>query len=235
MFFSLVAAADVVGLAGHALCQNDAERARVVLDKEPIAHIRAIAIDRQRLAIQRIEDDQRDQLFRKMIRAVIVRAVRHDHRHAIGPVPRFREMVRGGLRGRIRRAGIVGRRLGKQAVGAKRTIDLVGRDMNEAEDPARMAPEIAAGRLEQRECANHICLHEHVGSGDRSIDVAFGSKMDDRIWPVFRKDRIDRLSLANVMFFECEMRAGSDRCKRRQIARIGKLVDNNDVVFRDLK
>ena len=43
--------------------------------------------------------------------------------------------------------------------------------------------------------------------------MAFGGKMDDRVWPVLLKDRVDRLSLTNVMFFECEMRAGNDRCK----------------------
>ena len=61
--------------------------------------------------------------------------------------------------------------------------------------------------------------------------MAFGSEMDDRVRLVLRKDRVDGLGIADVVFFECEMRTGSDRCKRRQIARIGKLVDNNDVVF----
>ena len=69
----------------------------MILDIEPVAHILALAVDRQRLACERIQDGQRDQLFGEMIRPVIVRAIRHDDRQAIGPLPGLGEVVGRGL------------------------------------------------------------------------------------------------------------------------------------------
>jgi hypothetical protein len=46
----LVPAADVVGLADAAARQHLADRGAVVRDVEPVAHLHAVAVDRQRLA-----------------------------------------------------------------------------------------------------------------------------------------------------------------------------------------
>src|SRR3546814_12960612 len=59
----LVVAADVVGFADHTFADHLEQRAGVVFDEQPVADLRAIAIDRQRLAIEGIEDDQWDQLL----------------------------------------------------------------------------------------------------------------------------------------------------------------------------
>ena len=111
----------------------------MVLDIEPVAHVLALAIDRQGLAFERVEDRQRDELFGEMIGPVIVRAVREHDRQAIGVVPGAHEMIGGRLRGRIGRVRLVGRGLGKGAVGPERAEDLVGRDVMKAESVARRA------------------------------------------------------------------------------------------------
>ena len=51
------------------------ECAGVVLDVEPVADVVAVAVDRQGLALQGVEDHQRDQLLGELVGAVVVRAV----------------------------------------------------------------------------------------------------------------------------------------------------------------
>ena len=73
----LAVAADAIGLADAALGGDDDERAGVVVDVKPVAHVVAGAVDRKRLALEAVDDDERDQLFGEMVGAVIVRAVGH--------------------------------------------------------------------------------------------------------------------------------------------------------------
>lgn len=71
----LGAAADAVGLARFAPFEDDAQRAGVIVDMQPVADVAAVAVDRQRLATQRVVNDPGDQLLRQLPRAVVVRAV----------------------------------------------------------------------------------------------------------------------------------------------------------------
>ena len=98
---ALVISADVVGLARPAALQNQPQRARVVLDIEPVAHVVASAVDRQRPAVEGVENDERDQFLREVEGAVIIGAVGEQDRQAIGMVPGPHQMVGGRLAGRI--------------------------------------------------------------------------------------------------------------------------------------
>ena len=51
---ALVVPAHVVRLAGHALLVHEEKRPSVVVDIEPIAHIRALAVDRQWLPVKAV-------------------------------------------------------------------------------------------------------------------------------------------------------------------------------------
>ena len=51
------------------------QRIHVILHIEPVAHIEAIAIERDRLTGYRLEDHHRDQLLRKLPGAVVIRAI----------------------------------------------------------------------------------------------------------------------------------------------------------------
>src|SRR5207245_4240494 len=68
-------AADQVGLPDPALRRHLLQRPGMVVDIEPVADVRPSAIDRKRQIVDRVEDDERDQLLWEMIGAVIVRAV----------------------------------------------------------------------------------------------------------------------------------------------------------------
>src|SRR5690242_230684 len=55
--------ADAVALERRGMFQNVHDRRAMILDIDPIPDMFAVAINRQRLAIQRVEDHQRYQLF----------------------------------------------------------------------------------------------------------------------------------------------------------------------------
>src|ERR1044072_9070228 len=56
----------------------------VILDVEPVTNLLAVAIYGKIRLTQSVSDQQRNEFFRKLIRAVIIRAPRHDNRYAIG-------------------------------------------------------------------------------------------------------------------------------------------------------
>jgi hypothetical protein len=60
---ALVRAPDVVDLARRAVRQDVADRPREVLHEQPVAHLHPVAVDRQRVAVQGVEDHQRDELL----------------------------------------------------------------------------------------------------------------------------------------------------------------------------
>ena len=65
----LVVAADVVSLAELALAQNRPERLGVVADVKPVAHVHAVAVNRNRFPREHVLDDDGDELFGKLKRA----------------------------------------------------------------------------------------------------------------------------------------------------------------------
>ncbi len=82
-----VPAAHVVNLTQAPSFKHTADRAAMVFDVKPVPHLHAVAIHRQGLARQRVDDHQRNQLLGKMEGAVVVAAVGGEHRQAVGVVP----------------------------------------------------------------------------------------------------------------------------------------------------
>ena len=75
---------------------------RVILNVKPVAHVTAIAVDRQRLTLQQIGDAERNQLLWKVIRTVVVRAMRDEYGKAVCAMPGAHEMIGRRLGRRIR-------------------------------------------------------------------------------------------------------------------------------------
>ena len=94
----LVETTDVVGLGNHTLVEDEVDGTGVVLNEQPVAHVLALAIDGQRLAVADVVDEQRNQLLGELIGAVVVRAVGDDDGHAVGVVIGTNEVVAAGLR-----------------------------------------------------------------------------------------------------------------------------------------
>jgi len=73
---ALVVAADVVCLARFATLEHCEDRLAVVLDVQPVADIRAVAVERHRLPLEESRHEQRDHLFGELVRPEVVRAAR---------------------------------------------------------------------------------------------------------------------------------------------------------------
>ena len=132
--FLLIVAADVVGFAGDALRHDLDERPGVILDVEPVADLRTGAVNRQRLAVERMQNHQRNQFFREMVRAVVVGTVRHDGRQPESPPPCPHEMIARSLARRVGGRGSIRRSLAEEIPGALEIpVHFVGRDVVEPE------------------------------------------------------------------------------------------------------
>ena len=70
---ALVVRTDVVDAARRAFAKHELDRGAVVLHVEPVADLPPVAVERKRLAVERVRDEQRDQLLRVLARAVRVR------------------------------------------------------------------------------------------------------------------------------------------------------------------
>ncbi|MNP55638.1 hypothetical protein D3C76_1502990 [compost metagenome] len=74
----------------------------MIFDKQPVAHLLAVAIDRQRLAGQRVENHQGNQLLGEVKRPVVVRAVGQQHGQTVGALPGADQVVGRRLARRVR-------------------------------------------------------------------------------------------------------------------------------------
>ena len=89
----LVESSDVVCLCHLTLMEDEVDGSGVIYHIQPVAHILALAIYRQRFAMADIVDEQRDEFLGELIWTVVVRAVGHDSRHSVCIVEGAHEVV----------------------------------------------------------------------------------------------------------------------------------------------
>ena len=89
----LVEPSYIIGIGDLSLVEDKVNGPRVVFHIQPVTHILSCAIDRERLAVAYIVDEQRNKLLRELVRTIVVRAVRNNRRHTVGVVERPHEMV----------------------------------------------------------------------------------------------------------------------------------------------
>ena len=70
---ALGVAADVVGFADATSFENQSQSFGMIVDEQPVANVPAIAIERQRNVLDRVRDEQRDELRRIRPRPEVVR------------------------------------------------------------------------------------------------------------------------------------------------------------------
>ena len=98
----------------------------MIFDKQPIAHVQPLSVDRDLLARQRVQDHDRHQLFGEMIGAVVVGTIGQDDGKAVGFMPGADQMIAGRLGGGIGRSGIIGRGFREHARRTQRSKNLIG-------------------------------------------------------------------------------------------------------------
>ena len=125
-------------------------------------------------------DHEGDQFFRKLITPVVVGTVGRQNRQAIRMVIGADQMVRRRLGRRIGRVGRVWGRLREISGFAKRTVYLVGRNVQEAEIFLICASEavpVCARGFKQGKRADNVGLDEIPRRVDRTVHVRFGGKI----------------------------------------------------------
>ena len=132
----LVVTADVVHLTDAPAADHKVDGLAVVGDIQPVAHVQSLPVHRQRPLGEGAHDHERDELFRKLIRPVVIRAARDRDRQAVGASVRAHEQVSRGLGAAVGRARVQRRLLGEQQlrpIERQVAVDLVGRDLMEAD------------------------------------------------------------------------------------------------------
>ena len=89
----LVEAANVVGFGYLAIMEDSIDSTCMIHYIEPVAYVLTLAINREWFAMADVVDEERYELFWELVRAIVVRAVGHDGRHAIGIVESTYEVV----------------------------------------------------------------------------------------------------------------------------------------------
>ena len=228
---ALIVTADVVDLADATLLQDQVDGMAVILNVEPVANILAVTVDRQLLVGQRIDDHQRNELLREVVRAVVVRAARDRRRDLVGAVVGHDEQVGTGLRSRIRARCLEVRLLREEEVRTVErqvAVDLVRRDLMVAVDAV-----LAAG-VEQHARADDIRLQENLRILDGAVDMRLRREVDDDVRLLLLEDAVDRPTVCDVRADELEVLLLHRALERLEVARIRQLVDADDAVTRML-
>ena len=148
----LVQTTDVVHLSTAPGLEYPTEGTAMVSYIQPVAHVLAVAVHGQGVACQGVVYDQRNELFRKLVRAVIVRAVGRYRREPVGGNVCVHQVIRGSFAGAIRTVRPIAVRFGKRrGVRRERTVHLVGGNVEEAKArplTLRKTVPIVAGRLQ---------------------------------------------------------------------------------------
>ena len=255
-----VEAADVVRLGNLSVMENHVDGTGVVFYKEPVANVFALAVNRERLLVADVVDEQRNQLFGELVRTVVVGAVRHDRRHAVGVVERAHKVVGARLGCRIRRmrrvlCGLVeevvtvgqvmfgaGGRRGERGRDAFRVvhlegaIDFVGRDVVETLALVLFgeAFPVELRGLQQAQSSHDVRLRKRERVLDGAVHVAFCRQVNDAINMFVLHELVERVKVADVHLHELVVRLVLDILEVREVARIGKLIEVDNLVFRVL-
>jgi len=81
--FDFVAAGDVIGLTGLAMLDEEINRVAMILDINPIADLPAVAVEGERLVVQRVGDEEGDEFLDVLVGAEVVGAAGHDDRYVV--------------------------------------------------------------------------------------------------------------------------------------------------------
>ncbi len=197
-----VPAAHIVDLTQSPGFKHTADRTAMVLDVQPVAHLHSVAVHRQGLARQRVDDHQRDEFFGKVVGAVVVAAIGGQHRQAVGVLPSAHQVVAGGFARTVGAVGLVTVGFGESGVVfAQRAIDLVGGNVQKAKRSfvgIQQCTPIAADRLQQTEGAHNVGLDEITGVVNRAVHMAFSGKIDHGTGPVLGQQAADKGCIAYV-------------------------------------
>ena len=223
----LVVTADVVDLADSALVDDEVNRLAVVLDIEPVAHVLALSVDRQRLVRERVRNHKRNELLGEVVGTVVVGAAADCDGEPVGSVIGEDEQIRASLRRAVRARGVNRSFLGEEKVGTverKVAVDLVGADLMIALNS------VLPARVHKHLSAENVCREEDFGVLNRAVNVALSREIHDHIGLFFLEKLVYRLAVCDALLDKAEIRVVHNWCERREVARVGQAVEADNPV-----
>ena len=228
----LVPSTDVVGLPYYAGFENPTNGRTMVTNVEPIANLLAVTINRKRLACESVVYDKRNEFFGEMVGAVVVGTICCQDGQAVGVMVSTDEVVTGGLAGGIGAVRLVGVGFFESGVlGRERSIDFVGRDMQEAKGffiPLGKTAPIGSGGFQEMKCADDIGLDKLARAVNRTIYMRLSGKIDDGSRLVLREKFDDEGTVTNIASHKDVVRIALERSQILKVSRVGKLVEIDD-------
>lgn len=204
----------------------------MIFHVQPVADLLPVTVDRQPFATQRVDDHQRDELFREVVRAVVVGAVGGENRKTIGVMVGAHQVIAGRLARRVRAVWLVLVRLGeRRSVRRQGAIDFVGGNMQETERLLRIARQgfpVGAHRFEQAEGANDVGLDEVFRAMNRTIDMRLGGEIDHRTRLMLGQQLLDQRRVGDIAVDEQVLGVAIDGRQALQVARVGQLIQVDD-------
>ena len=238
-----VETADIVGITRLTIVENNINSTSMIHDIKPVTNILTLSIDRQGLAVADIVNKEGNKLLRELVGTVVIRAVRHQSRHAIGVVIGAHEVVAAGLGGTVGAVRVVLGRLDEELatiggrtfglVELQSAVHLIRRDVVEALAFPIAVP-ILTSSLQQAERTHHVGTGESKGVFDGAIHVALGSEVNNAVDIVLLHDGAHALEVTYISLHKSVIRLVLDIFQVSEIAGIGEGVEVNDFVLRVL-
>src|SRR6266851_353526 len=220
--FFHVRSPDVVDLADSSAFENCENSTTIIFNVQPVALLFAVAIDWKRSVVERIRDHQRQEFFGELVGTVVVRGPSDQSGKLVGANVGANQKIRGRLGRGIGTAWLERRVFAGMSSCSDVAIDFIGGNVNEARNGK------LASDLEEGEGPSDIGLYYGSGFVNASVDVRFGSKMDDGI--ATAHGGFCRDGVANVTFNELIAGTMRNRVEVREIASVGEFVVVDDRV-----
>ena len=223
----LIVTAHVVDFADLAVVDDEIDCLAVILHIQPVTHVFTLAVNRQRLVCQGIGDHQRNQLFREVIRAIVVGASGNRYRETISSVVSQYQQICTCFRRGVGAAGVDGSLFGKEQVRSVQrqiAVDFVGRNLVITLDA------ILPASVHHNRCAEDVGLEEDLRVLDRAVYMRLRRKVDNDVGLFLLEELVYALTVADVQLDKSEVRIVHHRFQCGQIAGIGQLVQTNNAV-----
>ncbi len=112
----LIEATYIISIGNLTLMEDKVDGTGMIFYEQPVSHVESLPIDGERLAMADVINKKRYQLLGELVGTVVVRAVGHDHGHAVGVVEGADKMITRCLRSAVGRMRIVLRCLQEELV-----------------------------------------------------------------------------------------------------------------------
>lgn len=225
----LVVTADVVHLADSTLVDDQIDSTAVILNVQPVADIQTLAVNGERLVVQRVGYHQRNELLGEVVRTIVVGAPGYSHRQTEGPVVSLYQQVCARLGSGIRAGGVDRGLLGEEQVGSVErqvAVDLVGGNLVIALDAV-----LAAG-VHHGLGADYVGVQEHAGVLNGAVNVALCREVYHDVGVFLLEYLENRVAVGNIHLAEAEVRVVHYGCEGLHVACVCEAVKADYPVLR---